>query len=97
AALRIREAKPIPSELLPQRLVLGLQILNHLRLLSGDPSDHQVQEELNRERHRGCTLARLQGAGMGCAAAIHVRSTARFRNEFASAEFWHNTRYARTD
>jgi hypothetical protein len=27
------------------------------------------------------------------AATIYVRSTARFRNEFASAEFWHNTAY----
>src|SRR4030095_13012144 len=51
--LRIREAKSLSPELLPQRKVLGLQILDDLRLLTANPTDQHEQEELNRERHSG--------------------------------------------
>jgi len=93
ATLGIREAKPLSAELFAKRSVLGLQILDHLYPLAGDPADQQVQEELNRERHRNRTLARLQSVEMGRRRrdprAIN-RSIS--RKQFASAEFWNNTR-----
>ena len=65
APLSIREAKSLSAELLEQSLVLGFQILDGFLLLAAKPSDQQEQEELNRERHRHRTLARLQRAGIG--------------------------------
>src|SRR4029453_18676699 len=88
----IREAKSLAAELLEESLVLGLQVLDGLFLLAADPSDQQEQEELNRERHRARTLARLQRAEIGVRRRDQVRSSPRFRRRFASAEFWHHTR-----
>jgi hypothetical protein len=65
ATLSIREAKSLAAELLEESLVLGLQVLDGLFLLAADPSDQREQEELNRERHRAWTLARLQRAEIG--------------------------------
>src|SRR5215468_3907512 len=57
--LRIREAKSPSSELLPERQILGLQILDYLCLLAADPSDQQEQEELDRERHHDLDASRF--------------------------------------
>ena len=89
--LGVGKQNSLSFELLPERLVFGLQILDHLFLLAAYPTDEQEHEELNRERHRAWTLARLQRAEIGIVAAINVRSSSRFRKEFASAEFWHDT------
>jgi hypothetical protein len=51
ATLRIREAKPLASQLLEESPVLHSQILDDVCLLAVDPSDQNEKQEWNRERH----------------------------------------------
>jgi hypothetical protein len=51
ATLRVREAKSPSSQLLTERPILGLQVLDDVSLLAADPSHQHEQYELNRERH----------------------------------------------